>query len=152
MVDLKAWKALLELSTQEVFEMMLACRIRPLDDSPAPKSTDFTAMVGLAGKLCGVLSVRCSHRAALLVTAKMLATPPEEVADGCWDALGELANMVAGNFKAKLSGVGNHCLLSVPTVITGADYETRSLTNGEVIEAVIDFEALPMWITLQLHK
>jgi len=151
-VDQASWKALLELSAQEVFEMMLGCRIAPLADARTPGTTDFTAMVGLAGKLCGVLSVRCSTRAALLVTAKMLAVPIEEVEDGCWDALGELANMIAGNFKAKLSEVGSHCLLSVPTVITGADYQTHSLTNGAVVETTIEFETLPMWITLELHN
>ena len=151
-VDRAAWKTLLELSAQEVFEMMLACRITPLTDAETPEITDYTAMVGLAGKLCGVLSVRCSHRAALLVTAKMLAIPLEEVEDGCWDALGELANMIAGNFKAKLSGVGSSCLLSVPTVITGADYQTHSLANGDAIRAVMEFETLPMWITLELHN
>lgn len=146
-----AWKPVLDLSAQEVFEMMLSCRVRPLEGAHTP-DTDFTAMVGLAGKRCGVLSVRCSHRAALLVTAKMLAIPIEEVEDGCWDALGELTNMIAGNFKAKLSGLGSHCLLSVPTVITGADYQTHSLTNGAVVESAIDFENLPMWITLELHS
>jgi chemotaxis protein CheX len=151
-VDHASWKTLLNLSAQEVFEMMLGCRIAPLANTCTPAATDFTAMVGLAGKLCGVLSVRCSTRAALLVTAKMLAIPLEDVEDGCWDALGELANMIAGNFKAKLNGVGSHCLLSVPTVITGADYQTHSLTNGAAIETAIEFETFPMWITLELHN
>lgn len=151
-VDQASWKTLLDLSTQEVFEMMLGSRIAPLANACTPENVDFTAMVGLAGKLCGVLSVRCSKPAALMVTAKMLAIPLEDVEDGCWDGLGELANMIAGNFKAKLSGVGSHCLLSVPTVITGADYQTHSLSNGAVVQTAIEFETLPMWITLELHN
>ena len=48
-----------------------------------------------------------------------------------WDALGEICNMVAGNFKNKVSGLGNGCMLSVPTVITGRDYHCHSLGERE---------------------
>jgi len=36
------------------------------------------------------------------------------------DAVGEVCNMVAGNFKNKISGISDGCKLSVPTVITGS--------------------------------
>ena len=36
--------------------------------------------------------------------------------------LGELRNMIAGNFKLKVTSLADHCMLSVPTVITGDDY------------------------------
>jgi len=78
--------------------------------------------------------------------------PPEEVDNDSWDAPGEIANMIAGNFKGKLSGVGNHCMLSVPTIIVGSDYETRSLGGGNMIEVVFEFEGKPLWVTLELHE
>ena len=37
------------------------------------------------------------------------------------DAVGEVCNMVAGNFKNKISGISDGCKLSVPTVITGSN-------------------------------
>jgi CheY-specific phosphatase CheX len=60
--------------------------------------------------------------------------------------------MIAGNFKGKLSGVGNHCMLSVPTIITGSDYETRSLRTGNTIEVIFEFENKPLWVTLELNE
>ena len=77
------------------------------------------------------------------MASKMLGMPPEEVDNDSWDALGEIANMIAGNFKGKLSGVGNHCMLSVPTIIVGSDYETRSMAAANMIEAIFDFEQTP---------
>jgi chemotaxis protein CheX len=86
------------------------------------------------------------------MASKMLDVPPQEVDDDSWDALGEIANMIAGNFKGKLSGVGNHCMLSVPTIIVGTDYETRSSGGGHMIEVVFNFEDKPLWVTLELHE
>jgi chemotaxis protein CheX len=98
-----------------------------------------------------VLTIRCANQSARLMASKMLGMPPEEVDNDSWDALGEVANMIAGNFKGKLSAIGNHCLLSVPTIIVGSDYKTRSLGPGKTLQAVFDFDHKPLWVTLELH-
>jgi chemotaxis protein CheX len=150
--DRTAWTPLLELSAREVFEIMLCTELQSFESSPNANDGEFTALVGLAGSLCGVLSIRCSDQAARMMASKMLGMPPEEVDNDSWDALGEIANMIAGNFKGKLTGVGNHCMLSVPTIIVGSDYQTRSLAGGNMIEAVLSFEKKPLWVTLELHE
>jgi hypothetical protein len=55
------WIPLLELSVREVFELMLGCHLKPLEAIPE-QGLDITSMVGLAGQLCGILSVRSSKR------------------------------------------------------------------------------------------
>lgn len=150
--DRATWAPLLELSAREVFDIMLCSHLLAHEAEANTREGAFTALVGLAGSLCGVLSLRCSNQAARTMASKMLGMPPEEVDSDSLDALGEIANMIAGNFKGKLSGVGNHCMLSVPTIIVGNDYETRSLTGGNMIEAVFDFEKSPLWVTLELHQ
>ena len=120
--DRATWTPLLELSAREVFDIMLGTRLHAYESSTGANDGEFTALVGLAGSLCGVLSIRCTGQAARIMASKMLGIPPEEVDNDSWDALGEIANMIAGNFKGKLSGVGNHCMLSVPTIIVGTDY------------------------------
>jgi chemotaxis protein CheX len=149
--DRTMWTPLLELSAREVFEIMLCTRLSIFEPPAVGHAGEFTALVGLAGSLCGVLSIRCTDQAARVMAGKMLGMPPEEVDNDSWDALGEIANMIAGNFKAKLSGVGNHCMLSVPTIIVGSDYQTRSLAGGNLIEVILDFEKKPLWVTLELH-
>jgi len=150
--DRAMWTPLLELSVHEVFNIMLSTQLRACESSMNARAGEFTALVGLAGSLCGVLSIRCTDQAARIMAGKMLDIPPEEVDNDSWDALGEIANMIAGNFKGKLSGVGNHCMLSVPTIIVGTDYEARSITGGNTIDVVFDFEKKPLRITLELHE
>jgi len=149
--DRATWTPLLELSTREVFEIMLGTRLS-LMERRDENNGDVTALVGLAGSLCGVLSIRCSNPAARAIAGRMLGVPPAEVGKESWDALGEIANMIAGNFKGKLSGIGNHCMLSVPTIILGSDYEMHSLMASNVIEIVCKFENKPLWIRLELHE
>jgi CheY-specific phosphatase CheX len=67
----------LELAAREVFETMLASRLTsPITEPSGPLNV--TAMVGLAGMLCGVISVRCQHAAALMAS-KMLGVEIDEV-------------------------------------------------------------------------
>lgn len=151
-IDRTTWTPLLELSAREVFDIMLCTKLRSFDSPANIDEGAFTALVGLAGSLRGVLSIRCHEQAARMMASKMLGMPVEEVDNDSWDALGEIANMIAGNFKGKLSGVGNRCMLSVPTIITGTDYETRSITAGNRIEVIFDFEQRPLWVTLELNE
>ena len=60
--------------------------------------------------------------------------------------------MIAGNFKSKVPSLGESCVLSVPTVISGADYHLHSATAGEHAELSLSFEGLPLWLTLDLRK
>jgi len=144
------WAALLELATREVFELMLACQLTvpaSADESPL----DVTAMVGLAGQLCGVLSVRCSGKAAAFMTSKMLGVPLDKVGSEVADALGEVCNMVAGNFKNKIPGLAEGCMLSPPTVITGSDYTLRSQADSPALQIRLLLEGMLIVISLQVH-
>jgi len=124
------WIPMLELATQEVFELMLGSQlvkaITPTDRAPA----NITGMVGLAGQLCGVLSIGCDEKAAALMASKMLGVELNKVGQSeIADALGEVCNMAAGNFKNKISGLGDGCMLSPPSVIQGGDYNIHSMTE-----------------------
>jgi len=62
--------------------------------------------------------------------------------------LGELCSMVAGNFKAKISSLADHCMLSVPTVITGENYAFQSPEPSESVQVSRLFESSPIHISL----
>src|SRR6202142_4411669 len=135
------WRALLEVATREVFELMLSCQLT-VAAAPDESTLDVTAMVGLAGQLCGVLSVRCSGKAAAVMTSKMLGVTLDKVGSEVADALGEVCNMVAGNFKNKIAGLAEGCMLSPPTVITGSDYTLRSQADSPALEVRLLLEEL----------
>ena len=79
----------------------------------------------------------------------MLGVPVEEAGPQAWDAMGEVCNMVAGSFKAKLGEVGESSMLSVPSVVSGRDYRLRPMTSGMVTELRLQFDDEPIWFRLQ---
>ncbi len=147
----KKWIPILELASQEVFELMLGSH---LVVAPVPVADDLviTAMVGLAGVLCGVLTIRCSSKAAAKMASKMLGIEAQKPQEEIWDALGEVCNMIAGNFKNKVSGLGDGCMLSVPTVITGNDYECHSFGETNNLQVEFRFEDEGIIIALEIHS
>jgi chemotaxis protein CheX len=145
------WIPLLDIAAKEVFELMLGCQLTA-SATTEETNMDVTAMVGLAGQLCGVLSVRCEQKAAALMTSKMLGVALDKVGPEVGDALGEVCNMVAGNFKNKIAGLAEGCLLSPPTVITGSDYNLHSMANSPAVEIRMLFKSMPIAISLQIHS
>ena len=142
----------LDRAAGEVFEMMVGTPLGPSDEATLPRVADYTAMIGLAGDLCGVLSFRCSNTSAAQIAGKMLGTDEETSAECIRDALGEICNMVAGSFKAQISDVAQQCMLSVPTVVSGSDYQLYPLVDGLRIQVSKCFEGALVWMTLDLHS
>lgn len=148
----QSWHPVLELAAQEVFETMLASHLEVNPEPPVDDGLDVTAMVGLAGSLCGVLTIRCSSRAGARMASKMLGIDAEKAVSEMWDALGEICNMVAGNFKNKISGLGDGCMLSVPTVITGGDYNCHSLGDPSTLRVNFLFEGERIIAALEIQS
>jgi CheY-specific phosphatase CheX len=61
--------------------------------------------------------------------------PPATIDDDVRDALGELANMLAGNLKSVLPG---GAVLSMPSVIEGSDYSLQICGH-------LSIERVPFW-------
>ncbi|HTS71401.1 MAG TPA: chemotaxis protein CheX [Terriglobia bacterium] len=144
--------AALEAAAVEVFQMMVGTSLEPADQSALACVADYTAMIGLAGDLCGVLSFRCSSGAAERIAAQMMGTDENISAECIRDALGEICNMVAGSFKAQVSDLAGQCMLSVPTVVSGKDYQMYSLVDGLRIQVFKTFEGALVRMTLDLHN
>ncbi|HEX4003549.1 MAG TPA: chemotaxis protein CheX [Candidatus Acidoferrales bacterium] len=147
----KNWMPLLDLATREVFEMMLGSHLK-LSETPSETQTDVTSMVGLAGQLCGMVSFRCTRKLAALMASKMLGSDPDSMGPEVADACGEVCNMIAGNFKNKISGLNDGCMLSVPTVVTGSDYQLRSLSDCPALEIKLELDEMPIIVSLEIHS
>jgi CheY-specific phosphatase CheX len=80
----------------------------------------------------------------------MMGVPVEEADGQKCDAAGEICNMVAGYFKAKI-GLGDRCGLTVPTVLAGTDYQVRSRTGDVRMEMPLLYEHEPVWIALDIR-
>jgi chemotaxis protein CheX len=146
-----SWKNILECAAIEVFEMMVGVRPELNSANTAEPAGEQTAMVGMAGALCGMTTLRCTKTTSARFATLMLGDAAASEPSPSSDALGELCNMVAGNFKSKISTLADHCMLSVPTVITGADYSME--TSEPTVEIVVPllFEGQPLWVCLIVH-
>lgn len=145
-----SWIPLLELASREVFELMVGTQLAM---APAPLSAaglDITTMVGLAGKMCGLVAIQCAPSSAARMASKMLGTECETPGSDTWDALGEVCNMIAGNFKIKIPGMGDGCLLSVPTVIKGGNYKFHSLSQSHRVQTGFLFEGALLLVALEI--
>jgi chemotaxis protein CheX len=148
-----SWTSLMQVGAKEVFQIMLQTELKDLPNvEELTVSGDVTAMVGLAGALCGVMTIRCNSRTAEKMAGRMLgsvgAVDPKDVPD----AIAEICNMVAGNFKSKIAQLAEHCLLSVPTVVRGEDYEMVTMSDGEQITVGLSYDGAPIWFCLAVHS
>lgn len=144
------WADLIETTACGVFEMMLGSTVTRAQDALGPDG-DITAMVGLAGGLCGVLSIRCSLETARLLASKMLGINSAEAESAARDALGEIANVVAGSLKTAVPGLEDSCFLSTPTVVMGHNFRVYSLGNSTATVVPLEFEGSPLWFLLDVH-
>ena len=148
----EGWAAILQQATQEVFELMLSCPLTVPTEAVDGPELDITSMVGLAGLLCGIISMRCSAKSAGAMASAMLGMDVASDSPEMWDAVGEICNMIAGNFKNKVPGLGDGCMLSVPTVISGESYRMHSMADAGVIHVVLLFKGDPIALTLEVHS
>jgi chemotaxis protein CheX len=147
-----SWALLLEVGAKEVFQIMLQSELKNLPQAEDQTvSGDVTAMVGLAGALCGVMTIRCDSHTAEKMAGRMLGSVGAVNPNDVPDAIAEVCNMVAGNFKSKVTRLAENCLLSVPTVIRGHDYEMVTIADGEHILIGMSYDSAPIWFCLAVH-
>lgn len=150
--QLQLWRLVLSAAAQEVFLLMVGVELSVPEQDDLPVLSEVAGMVGLAGELCGLLTIRCGKASARKMACRMLGVSEDEAAGQASDAVGEICNMVAGNFKAKVAGLEDKCMLSVPTVISGDSYELHSLASGERIELLLLFQGEPLWFSLEVQS
>jgi chemotaxis protein CheX len=118
-------------ATQEVFETMVFKSLEPGDPVhglAATTEATVVASIGFAGQRSGLIAFHSSADTAKEIAGSMLGIPAADVDGEMADAMGEVANMIAGGFRLKLKGDGTDVAISVPTVITGSDFHTRYVT------------------------
>jgi len=126
----EAISAPLVAATEEVFDTMLAIPLVRGEaiESTVPVPANVVATVAFAGHRCGLVVVYSSSAAARAITGAMLGIPPESVNGEVPDAMGEIANMVAGTYRNKLAMIEPASAIAVPTVTVGSDFSTMYIS------------------------
>ena len=137
--SLDAYRDDLARVVESVFQTMIDLEVA-VSDAPWTQSPDtITAAVHFAGDWRGAALVECDARQACQFATRFMGIAlPAAIDDDVRDAMGELANMVAGNLKSVLPhGVG----LSMPSVVEGSDYTLR-VCGAKAVERLTFSSAL----------
>ena len=116
-------------SVEEIFSTMVFMEVStegPMTEGKESIFSHFSAMIGLSGDMMAMISIHCSAYIAMDIAGAMLDTEFDDIDDDVKDALGEVANMVAGWLKSRLLDDGFDVILSIPTTVTGKSYNITS--------------------------
>jgi chemotaxis protein CheX len=78
---------------------------------------EISGIIGLSGNVSGCVVISMSHEIAFQLVSSLIGETVTELDGDCTDAIGEIANMIAGNAKTDFPGTGNS--ISVPSVVVG---------------------------------
>jgi chemotaxis protein CheX len=107
-------------AVKEVFETMIEVSFsmgKPCLKKDGIPSHEVSSIIGISGEVTGSVVINLSEKTALQLASALLGDELSELDEDCIDAIGEIANMVAGNAKNGFP-VANTSL-SVPTVVIG---------------------------------
>ncbi|MBX3433610.1 MAG: chemotaxis protein CheX [Pirellulales bacterium] len=127
-------------SLSSAFSTMCGCDVRrgPLArSSSGMRKFPISGVIGLSGRAVGTVVINLSEEVALKAASALLMIECTEINDDVIDAVGELANIVAGAAKAELEEFD--LSVSLPNVVTGVDHMIRFPTNAQPI--VVPFES-----------
>jgi chemotaxis protein CheX len=138
MIEEKRIVEYVRTSVGDVFSTMLGMEISgapEYQDQNAPTVSDgVLAFVGMAGTWTGAGVISCSAAFACRICNQLLMSEATSVNEEVLDAVGEVANMIIGNFKTMVEEHLGPMGLSIPTVIYGRNFTSRSLgTNSWIV-------------------
>ncbi len=141
--------------TREIFTDMVMMDISVTDNQLTEIShleNSISGVIGLAGKYKGVLAIHIPVSLACAITTNFLGMDVREINEDVEDAVGELANMLGGNVKTILAENGNDIALSLPTTISGKEYDFQTQKSVERILVQFAADNSEFIVELQLEK
>ncbi len=122
-------------ATEEVFTTMLGLEVsagEAVAGQSVPGPTNgVVALIGLAGSWVGTGRISCSAETACWFSSQFLMTEYKAVNEDVLDAMAELTNMIIGGFKNKVEEELGPMGLSIPTVIFGRNFTTRTASKND---------------------
>ncbi len=123
-----------------VFKRMLSTDVlvsKPAVERAKDRVSDVSAIIGYSGDVTGNVSLCFTRSSARSISSKFAGMQLDEESADFADALGELANMVAGQAKSKMDGL--NISVSLPKVISGKNHQVLK-TNRPVLILPCDSE------------
>lgn len=122
-------------SIKNVFQTMLSTDVafgKPFVQGSGQTKPDVSSVIGFSGDASGAVVLAFNRATAVTIASKFAAIELAIDHPDFADALGELANMVAGGAKADFEGL--NVAISLPSVIVGAGHE---ITNSKAHPSLV---------------
>jgi chemotaxis protein CheX len=131
-------------SALQVFSTMLGvdlnCGEATVENAMPDGNEGVVSFIGLAGAWAGTGSVSCSPALACRICAQMLMCEATAVNEEVLDTVAELTNMIIGCVKTDLEQHLGPLGLSIPTVVYGRNFRTKSAGSTEWIVVRFQWE------------
>lgn len=137
---------------------MLNCSVARSD--PQVKNSEFSlgdisGIIGFADReLSGAISLCFPRNTAFFVYEKMTGEKVDQIEANVRDAVGELANIVAGGAKTILSKYGISYHISIPTIVVGKNHSLAHKFNTPIVAIPFQVEGKPftMEVVMKVAK
>ncbi len=116
-------------AAESVFSTMLGMTVEaqpPVEGHDLELLDGVVGLIGFTGKWVGTGILFCSDHFACHVGSAMMMHECKEINADVLDGIGEMANMILGNFKETMESHTGPLSLSVPTVVYGKNFSTRT--------------------------
>ena len=127
------------ISTIETFQKMLKSEAKPGQVMLKNETTytyDVSGVIGLSGEAQGSICLSFPKLIALKVVSALVGSEIKIVGPEVADAIGEIANIIAGNAKQHLTQF--NLSISLPKVIMGKDHKIASQRGVPTIVVPFD--------------
>ena len=134
--------------TEDVWSSVLGLELKKTENGSELSSGQryMTAVVQITGGWKGAVSIDCPHELAQRAAASMFGVEPDAAKpDEIKDALGEIANMIGGNFKSMLPAAVQ---LSLPSVVEGTEYDVSVLGSQTLANIGFESEGHPFRVSV----
>lgn len=138
-------------AAREVFSAMLMMEITGEALSVSGRGivqSNITSMIGLGGGIRGILAIHCPKGVATSITSGFLGMDVAEIDDDVKDAIGEIANMIAGNLKVAFAGAGIPVELAIPTTVVGEAFRLTGISGASRHYVSFNIEHGNFWAEL----
>jgi chemotaxis protein CheX len=132
------------IAVKNVFRTMFGVDIvmgKPALKKTKLSSAEITGMIGFAGDKRGNFSLALTKPSATFMYKAMIGETITEITPDLVDAIGEITNIISGQFRVEIEKLGYKLSAALPTVIVGHNVEINFITKVPVITLPFTFQA-----------
>ncbi|HSQ43078.1 MAG TPA: chemotaxis protein CheX [Fibrobacteraceae bacterium] len=128
------------VATVDTFARMTKTKVspgKPYLFTDQQNQKDISGVIGLSGSLKGAVVIGMPESVALAAVKRLIGTQYDKLTPEVSDAVGELANIIAGYAKKDITG--EEIQIALPTVVFGPKHSVSMPSDVPVV--VIPFES-----------